>query len=173
MTCIVGVEHAGKVYIGGDSAGVVGLDVSVRADEKVFRRGSYVFGFTSSFRMGQILRYCGKLPRPFGTDLHKFMCTVFVDSLVRLFKKYRFGTEKKGGTFLVGVNGSLFEIQSDFQVAKSVDSFTAIGCGDMIALGSLYATRTWKDPNKRIMNALSASERYSGGVCSPFRVVSG
>ena len=35
MTCIVGLVHEGVVYIGGDSAGVGGLSLTVRADEKV------------------------------------------------------------------------------------------------------------------------------------------
>ena len=35
MTCIVGLVHEGVVYIGGDSAGVGGMSLTVRADEKV------------------------------------------------------------------------------------------------------------------------------------------
>ena len=52
MTCIVGLVENGKVYIGGDSAGVAGLDVRMRSDEKVFTKGNMIFGYTSSFRMG-------------------------------------------------------------------------------------------------------------------------
>ena len=63
MTCIVGLEHKGKVYIGGDSAGVAGYSLSVRADQKVFINGNFIFGFTSSFRMGQILRFGFNPPR--------------------------------------------------------------------------------------------------------------
>jgi len=64
MTCIVGLVENGKVYIGGDSAGVAGLDITTRKDEKVFQKENMIFGFTSSFRMGQILRYSFKNPRP-------------------------------------------------------------------------------------------------------------
>ena len=56
MTCIVGLVHEGVVYIGGDSAGVAGLSLVVRADE-MFRNGDFLMGFTTSFRMGQLLRY--------------------------------------------------------------------------------------------------------------------
>ena len=41
MTCIVGLVHGGKVYMGGDSAGVGGYCLTVRADEKVFRNGEF------------------------------------------------------------------------------------------------------------------------------------
>lgn len=57
MTCIVGLVDKGSIYMGGDSAGVAGLSVTTRADEKVFLNGPFIMGFTTSFRMGQILRY--------------------------------------------------------------------------------------------------------------------
>lgn len=58
MTCIVGLKHKDKVYIGGDSLGAnTAFQKTVRADEKVFQKDDMIFGFTSSFRMGQILRY--------------------------------------------------------------------------------------------------------------------
>ena len=42
MTCIVGLVEKGNVYIGGDSAGVGGYSLTVRADRKVFRNGDFV-----------------------------------------------------------------------------------------------------------------------------------
>ncbi len=57
MTCIVGLVNKGRTYLGGDSAGVSGLDITVRKDKKVFSNGEFVMGFTSSFRMGQVLQY--------------------------------------------------------------------------------------------------------------------
>ena len=62
MTCIAAITEKGKVYMGGDSAGVSGYDITIRADEKVFKNGQCVFGFTSSFRMGQLLCYKFKVP---------------------------------------------------------------------------------------------------------------
>jgi hypothetical protein len=38
MTCIVGYVHSGKVLIGGDSAGVAGLDIVTRADDRSQRK---------------------------------------------------------------------------------------------------------------------------------------
>lgn len=52
MTCIVGIVDNGKVYMGADSLGVGGLSKRVRKDPKLFRVGEFVFGYTSSFRMG-------------------------------------------------------------------------------------------------------------------------
>jgi hypothetical protein len=74
MTAIVGLVHKESVTIGGDSAGVSGLSLSVRADAKVFRKGRYLFGFTTSYRMGQLIRYSLQPPKPKG-DLDAFMAT--------------------------------------------------------------------------------------------------
>lgn len=172
MTAIVGIAQGGKVYIGGDSAGVSGLSVTVRADTKVFRRDRYLFGFTTSFRMGQLIRYSFDPPKPKG-DLDTFMATRFVDALRECLKAGGWARKEndreEGGTFLVGVRGQLFTIYDDYQVAQPSDGFAAVGCGDEIALGALYATAGMGlKPRKRLKLALRAAERFSGGVCAPF-----
>ena len=172
MTAIVGLAQGGKVYIGGDSAGVSGLSLTVRADAKVFRKDRYVFGFTTSFRMGQLLRYSLTLPKPAG-ELDAFMATVFVDALRECLKNGGWARKEnereEGGTFLVGVKGRLYAVYDDYQVAKAADGFAAVGCGDEIALGALYATAgTGLGPRKRVVRALAAAERFSAGVRGPF-----
>lgn len=57
MTCIIGLIKNKKVYIGGDSAGVDGLNITIRKDSKVFKINKFIIGYTSSFRMGQLLRF--------------------------------------------------------------------------------------------------------------------
>lgn len=172
MTAIVGVVHDGTVHIGGDSAGVSGWSLTVRADSKVFTNGPYVMGFTTSFRMGQLLRFALAAPEPEG-DLEAFMATTFVDAVREALKAGGWAKKdnerEEGGVFLVGVQGHLFCIQSDYQVAEAADGFAAIGCGDQIALGALYATaRSRMAPEKRIKLALEAAERFSAGVRGPF-----
>lgn len=178
MTCIVGIQHKRRVLIAGDSAGVAGYSVTVRADEKVFARDGYLFGFTSSFRMGQILRYDAELPAVpgRGADLDAFMVSEFVPAARQAFEQGGYLTKRNetesGGTFLVGVRGVLFCVDSDFQVGKSVDKYMAVGCGDDLALGALHATRRggW-DPEIRARLALEAAAHHSAGVCGPFHAV--
>lgn len=64
MTAIAGLVHDGRVLIGADSGGVAGWTLNVRKDSKVFTNGAYVMGFTTSFRMGQLLRWAFKPPAP-------------------------------------------------------------------------------------------------------------
>jgi hypothetical protein len=175
VTCIVGIAENGRVYIGGDSAGVGGLDLTVRADEKVFKNGDFLFGFTSSFRMGQLLKYSLTPPlKAPDAPNHKYLCTSFVNAIRETLKSGGYATKKDesehGGTFLVGYQGGLYQIESDYQVGIPADGFDACGCGDQIARGSLFST-VGQDPKKRIITALEAAHRFSAGVRPPFLVL--
>lgn len=178
MTCIVGITDGTTVWLGGDSAGVTGTALMIRADSKVFASGEYVIAFTTSFRMGQLLRYAFTPPPPApGTDLHEFMCTTFVDRLRACLKEGGWAAKddgrEEGGNFLVGVRGRLFEIMSDYQVAERDADFTATGCGEPFALGSLHATAgLGLAPPLRLRTALEAAARFSSAVAGPFTVVS-
>lgn len=176
MTCIVGIEHAGGVLIGGDSAGLSGWSKTIRADEKVFTVGPYVMGFTSSFRMGQLLRYRFNAPTPDTWDVDRFMATTFMDAVRAALKdggwaKTKEGQEE-GGDFLVGINGRLYEIRSDYQFGRSTTAYQAVGCGYDIALGSLHTTaKLGLEPADRARHALEAAADLSGGCAAPFTII--
>lgn len=177
MTAIVGLVAGNDVHIGGDSAGVAGYRLSVRADTKVFRRGPYLFGFTTSFRMGQLIRYAFDVPRPAKRKLDSFMATTFVDALRDCLKKGGWARKdndrEEGGDFLVGLRGRLYTIHEDYQVAKAADGFAAVGCGAEVALGALFATQdSGLGPRRRVRIALEAAERFNAGVRGPFKVLS-
>jgi len=126
MTCIVGLETELGVIIGGDSAGVSGYNLTIRADLKVFKVDQYVMGFTGSFRMGQILRYRASLPKASvfdpEFDADRFMATTFVDNIRQAFKDGGYAkvseSVESGGTFLVGLQDRLYAIDSDFQIGR-------------------------------------------------------
>jgi len=182
MTCIVGVVaregRDGQIYVGGDSAGVSNHDLVVRADQKVFVNGPYVMGFSGSYRMGQLLRYSFKPPRPMFRRLEKFMVTTFIDAVRECLKKGGYlhvkeGTEEaETASFVVGVMGRLFIIESDLQVAASHDGFVTVGSGSSVASGSLFSTEG-KPPRERVLTALNAAERFTSSVRRPFVIVKG
>ena len=179
MTCIAAIAEKGKVYIGADSAGVADFDLTVRADEKVFAKGSFVFGFTSSFRMGQLLRYKLVLPKqsPKMSD-RLYMYTIFIDAVRKCLKEGGYtkinDNVEKGGTFIVGYKGHVYEIKSDFQISESIDTFASCGCGHAYAKAVLYTTDNNHQisPSKRILKALKTAEHFSAGVRRPFKIVS-
>jgi len=176
MTAIVGFTDGNTVSIGGDSAGVAGLDLTVRSDSKVFKNGEFIFGFTTSFRMGQLIRYRFKPPAiRENQDLMEYMTTDFVDDLRACLKNGGFAEKDKeqerGGTFLVGLRGRLFQIASDYQVGESLDGYDACGCGESFLLGAMFATKNSNmSTEARLLLALAAAERHSAGVRAPFVV---
>lgn len=177
MTGIVGIETPTGVILGGDSAGCDGWSLTARVEPKVFENGPFVMGFTSSFRMGQLLRY-STIAHPALSDerdLDRFMATKFVDSVRDLLKdggytKVENGAET-GGLFLVGLAGTLYRVGVDFEVGRAVDGYMAVGCGADLALGAMHAT-DGAEPRARIETALAAAARHSAGVCGPFHLIS-
>lgn len=177
MTCIVGIVDNNTATLAGDSAGVSGTVTQPRADAKVFANGPFVIGFTTSFRMGQILRYGLTLPEPPADHLHRFMCTAFVDAVRGALKDAGWATknneQESGGCFLVGVKGHLFEVDNDYQVGEMGDGYTAVGCGAEVALGALHATiGSGLSAFSRATLALEAAAHFSTGVRAPFVAIS-
>ncbi len=174
MTCIVGLVHRGTVWIGGDSLGTAYLDSVHRADPKVFRSDGFVFGFTSSYRMGQLLRYQLKVPVRGRSELMRYMATDFIEAIRGCLKSGGYtvvkDNQESGGSFLVAHAGRLFRIEDDFQVGETRIGFDAVGYGFAYALGSLWESRG-KRPRDRVRKALEAAERFSAGVQRPFTIL--
>lgn len=179
MTCIVALAHEGKVYMGCDSAGVCGYSLQVRADPKIYRVGEFLFGFTSSFRMGQLLGYKFTPPdHDPRLPVEKYMVTEFIDKLRECLKAGGFAKKdsevESAGTFLVAYKQRIFYVGNDYQVGENTDPYNACGCGEDLALGSLFSTQQHAQfeltPSERVKLALQAAERFSAGVRAPFRI---
>jgi ATP-dependent protease HslVU (ClpYQ) peptidase subunit len=181
MTCIVGIEHDGKVYIGGDSASTQGEYLTVRSEEKVFVRDSFAFGFCGSWRMGNLLRYSLTMPtytEQLSEDAEMaFMAGEFVNSLRECLKdggfaKVENNVEAIDGVFLVGWKGKLYICGEDFQIGHAAQGFYAIGSGAAHAEGALYALSASMPPIEKLRCALDTAEALIASVQGPFKVVS-
>jgi len=165
MTCIVGLMENGKVYIGADKSSSCGGVIRKTALNKVFKKGSYIIGYTTSFRMGQLLEHVIELPEPpeAGADLH-FMVSSFVEKIRKDFKGYGFSTvdnnEETGGTFLVGVNRKIFKINSDYQVGLYEDNFACCGSGEEYAEAVMEALKDIVSPKERIAKAIKIAGKF-------------
>jgi len=180
MTCIVGfVDKNGRVFMGGDSAGVGGLDIRIRSDVKVFRNGEMLIGYTSSFRMGQLLRFKLKIPEQ-GKHIsdYEYMCTLFIDAVRKCLNENGYSkimnNEETVGTFLVGYKNKIYRIATDLQVGSTFDNYDSCGCGESYALGSIFAQKELHkiSGETKVKNALKCAENFSAGVRSPFTILS-
>lgn len=192
MTCIVGIAENGKVVLGGDSAATAGTDLLLVANPKVFRAGPYAIGYTTSFRMGQILHHLVDLPEP-ASDLtvealERFMVRDLIEVVRQAYAERGFlkstqvsrhdrseSGQQTAGCFLLGIRGHLFEIRGDFTAMRLRKPYAAIGSGAPVALGALHALEHCAPlPLKdRALRALQASEEYCAGVRAPFQFVEG
>lgn len=182
MTCIVGLKIGMRVWIGADalSGSPESMQGGPVATPKVIRVGPTLMGFTTSWRMGQVLQYQLNLPQIETWDLWRWMSVEFVDACRQAMKSagylYKENEQEFGGQWLVAVRGQLFAIHSDFQVEVPSLPYAACGCGAPYALGAMHAAHAMSEsvtPDMAphaIRTSLEAAAEFSMGVRGPFTV---
>lgn len=142
MTCIVGLEFEGKVYLAGDNQGTGFNNKLIHTQPKVFEKGGAIFGFTSTYRWGQILEHClTDVIEP--ADVNKtynWLVQTLVPTIMKECKACDY--DSKSRTCLIGINGQLWQLQDDWSVLRSIDGYSAIGSGCEYARGAIsYALK--------------------------------
>lgn len=188
MTCIVGLAAPdGCTWIGGDSAGTSdnGLQ-TIREDRKVFllnppnqpgyneKSPTMIVGGTTSFRFLDLLQYKLEVPL-YHPAMHprKYLVTVFVDAIRECLKTSGYDKkdegEEQGGECIIGWQGKLYHLFDDYQVGEPSVGYQAVGGGNGIALGVLFATQHLNmGPEQRIRLALEAATYHCRSVRPPF-----
>jgi len=179
MTCIIGLKHKKKVYIGGDSCTTSGWETRPTSQKKVFRIGNndnrILIGNSGSVRTEQILHYHVTPPK-ITVPVEKYLVCEFVPLLRKTLQEH--GWMKKEnetesiseqGRFIIGIKGQLFCIYEDFQVHSVSDDILTIGSGGDYALGVMLALAD-KPPKQRILTALEISGQLTMSVCAPYYV---
>lgn len=190
MTCIVGLKHKDKIYIGADSQGsseghrmdyqtskLALLEVKVKKSDKSYKLG---LGFTASYRMGDLLKYAFKPPKiKENQDINEYLVTAFIPKLINCFDVNDFTATKDsvkfGGTFMLGIADRLFVVYENFCVLESVIDYAAIGSGESYALGCLHgvlSTQVVNDPKTLVELAIKASSDFCTTVGGNIKVIS-
>lgn len=181
MTCVAGVKTATGVLLAGDSRGTnddAGSQATFTAP-KVFRLTSEIaVGYCGSFRMGQLLEHHVTTTALRG-DEASWAITELVPTIREVLKTHGYTTvennEETAGSFLLAVRGRLFEVHSDFAVLERDDAYTAIGSGQMVALGAMHALwepkigHTPAAARAFLKTALDAAAAFATGVAPPYR----
>lgn len=176
MTCVVGLEHDGTVWLGGDSTCNGEDSVMIQREAKVFTRGPYIIGFAGSFRVGAILRYIVDLPPLPKTGVDRMMVTDFASELRRSFTNEGLDTDKQADwdwSALVGIRSSLYCVEPDLHVWRHREKYAAIGTGALVALGAMHAlSQTDLTAQQKIETALEGAAKYVPSVRGPWTLVS-
>lgn len=173
MTCIVALEANGRVYMGSDTFGSNGYTGRTNEAPKTFQNGSALIGYTTSFRMGQILQYGLVVPEESLTwDIDRWMAVDLMPAIRTAFEAHGWDRlnegRAKGGEFLFSIHGRCYAVQADYSFLRSPLGEYAIGSGKDYALGSLHATRDWAKPKQRVAAALAAAAEHVVSVDGPF-----
>lgn len=179
MTCIVGfIDRDKTLWMGADSLGSTSALKAVRKDTKLFKKGEFIVGYTSSFRMGQILRFKWKPPVKSRTcSDYEFMCVEVIDSIRKVLKDNGYArienNEEEIGCFLVGYKGRLYRIDDDLQVGEHSRGFDSCGSGEYFALGALEVLSKLKDFSGEDVcrQALKLAEKFNPYVGGPFKII--
>jgi len=177
MTCIVGIEYGGRVYLGSDSIASNGYSQIITTESKIFRNDSFVIGYTSSFRMGQLLQHKFIPPKQDNNDSDiKFLTTHFIDAVRTCFKDAGYSRTNKGeetaGTWMIGYRGKLYTIEDEYHILHSQCGYVSVGSGYLPALGSLHTTNKLSiEPKHRISLALAAAEKFIVTVGGPKNII--
>ncbi|AUR87442.1 nucleophile aminohydrolase [Vibrio phage 1.101.O._10N.261.45.C6] len=170
MTCICGMIRNGHVYMAGDLMGSNGFTGRTYPDSKVFANGEFILGYTSSFRMGQILEWNWIPPlREEGITDRQYMQLNVIESIRETFSTFGYGTreglESVGGTFLIGYRGCLYEMQENFSLL-SIPDFVAVGSGQYHAEAILYNTKDNEDfhPFEIMQTAIETAAHFTQSV---------
>ena len=181
MTCIVAKIHEGKVHMIGDCMGSDGFQKHIFSKTpKVFGVGDFIIGYTTSFRMGQILQYSWEPPQRLQSDDNDdlYIYKHVVNSIKKCFEDNAYGfkdkSEFEAGNFLIGWHGRLFEMQNNMSLME-IDKFASVGCGCYHALAAMK-TLDWTEqftdnPEEFLRVALLVASDSVTGVSEEYNYV--
>lgn len=168
MTCIVGiVDPKGIGHIASDSAGSNYHTTNAYTNRKIFRKADLLIGYTSSYRMGQLLEHQLDVPqRKVGQSLDAWLYIDFVNAVRKLLKDNGYmrvdSNNESIGTFMIITEGRLFVMQDDLAVLESKEQFDSVGSGANHATAALYTLMHHSSltPRKMLTEAVNVAARY-------------
>ena len=187
MTCIIGLVDNGTIYMGGDSVVTYGSGLWTSDQPKVVRNGSFLFGGAGSPRAAQLLEHVFvPPPRLEGQGTMQYMATAFTGSIRECFEADNFKTNQTYKSedrsvdagplvdteILMGYEEQLYIIDSCCNIIHVAAPYRAIGAGQDVAIGALYAlTLQDCDPEYAVRTALEAANAHISGIRPPYLVI--
>ncbi|GCJ80999.1 hypothetical protein [Escherichia phage BF17] len=158
MTCIIAHTNGVSSFIAGDKLGSNGFTKTVQTEPKVFEKEFIklhddgltrtkevmALGYTTSFRMGQLLNYNLNLPEQDASQTFSQYLVLKVIPIIRQMFKEEWGARDAsqdvgGGQFIILHNHTIYEVQEDFSVLQPKTRITAVGSGTYHAIAAMQA----------------------------------
>lgn len=140
MTCIVGLECLDGAVIAGDYCGSDGFTYQTVVPSKVFKHSQMLYGYTSTFRFGQIIEHIlddnTLYPPTEPEQTYRWLVKTFVPKIRQVFKNEDYSIERGCNAVLV-VNGQVWELQNDLSVLRNDAGLVVVGSGVYHAQSSI------------------------------------
>lgn len=172
MTVIVGVEHNGGSTIAADSLSASPAHCHRSGASKIVRheKAGLLIGFTTAWRFGQLLRYELDPPKHWQDeagkpDADEWVATELAKAIKKTLVEAEWATKenerREGGFALIAYRGRIYRLQDEFDIVRTGEGYDAVGAGDSIALGALYALAGRTEGASRARAAVEAACRHS------------
>lgn len=185
MTCVVGFvdKKDESVWIGADTFCSTSFYGQNRNINKVFKSkdcGKVLIGICGSCRQADLLEFnpiVNKIDVYENKDINReYIVTKVAPTISNLFSvnkcEYTSNNEAFGGNFLFGIGDKLYQMQSDYSILETQDSYMCIGSGAYHADGAMCALKDIElTPVERITKALEAAEHHQINVRRPFTIM--
>lgn len=160
MTCIVAMVDDSASYIACDSLGSGGGRKNSYRNKKIFQRESFLFGYTGSFRAGQLLQYSLWIPpRKVGQNLDDYLHVDLVNAVRSTYETHKFEDYSE---FLIVAEGRIFTLQNDLSLLESQEGFEATGSGEDYARAVMHSRMLHSEGTDNVPEILTEAIEIAG-----------
>ena len=168
MTCIVAKVVDGIIHMAGDKLGSNGYTKTISQRPKIFKNCDFIIGYTTSFRMGQLLEFTWSPPEKGENQTEdNYIYNTVVGSIKNILTSDGFAKDREGGEFLFGYNGKLYHMFNNFSIFE-IEEYTSCGCGADMAIATMYTLS-----NVNLVEDLSIEGQLSLAIESASSVMTG
>lgn len=172
--------------IQGDSWAVIAYDSRITEDSRAFtlpnisgkvaQNGPYLLGAAGDLRAINLLHHTFKPPAPSpsmrGARLNEFISSKFIPALKTCFDDAQYGEKgAQDSSVIAVVNGTVYEIGSNYEWCHDQRGIYAIGTGGTYALGALYESNDGR--RKKTLTTARSSLKSALAIASLLDVNTG
>ena len=151
MTTIICIQKDDGVQFGADSQTTApnGRVYSHDKMVKISQTGNYIIAGSGECAPADIAQHIWQPPLASAIDLkdlYHFMIAKVIPSMKQCFMdndyKLEDDSDETRFSFLIAINGTVFEVADDFSIALNRSGFYGVGSGSSYAIGALHAGAT-------------------------------
>jgi ATP-dependent protease HslVU (ClpYQ) peptidase subunit len=135
------------------------------------QRANMLIGYTSSYRMGQLLEHSLIIPeRETNQSIENYMYVDFINAVRELLKNNGQMQVDRNvqtiGFFLIVTEGLIFQMQDDLSLLEAADGFDACGSGESYARAALHLLKNQGklSPKEMLTEAIDIAAQYVSSV---------